>query len=141
MKGPIQSLEVSYLVHATEDPERVRAAVSSLLGFGGEPQEDRLEGHFGNPILRVSYHLTGEEAQSGFDRLASRMGQALRTRLKGELGEHLDEHFALYLRLDKQELLSGNLEISDADPVRVRVKPRLYTARAGARALFAGLLS
>jgi RNA binding exosome subunit len=69
------------------------------------------------------------------------MGQSLRNQLKDELGEHLDEHSALYLRLDKQRLLSGRLELTDADPVRIRVKPRLYTAKGGARSLFAGLLS
>jgi len=32
MKGPIQSVEATYLVHATEDPAKVGGAVSRLLG-------------------------------------------------------------------------------------------------------------
>jgi len=141
VKGPIQSLEASYFVHATEDAEKIAAAVVSLLDCPGEAKADEMEGHFGNSIIRVSYHITGDEAQRAFEQLSSKMGSGLKKRLKDELDNHLDEHWALYLRLDKQRLLSGKLELTDADPVRIRVKPRLYTAKGGARALFAGLLS
>lgn len=141
LKGPIQSLEVSYMVHATEDSAKISAAVTSLFGHLGGEKSDRLEGHFGNPIVRVTYHMTGEDAQRAFQRFASKMDLTLKKRLKVELDEHLDEHFALYLRLDKQRLLSGRLELTNSDTVRVRVKPRLYTAKGGARSLFAGLLS
>jgi len=141
LKGQIQSLEVSYIVHATEDAGKIGAAVVSLLEYAGEAVADEMEGHFGNSIVRVSYHIIGEDAQHAFEQLASKMGQGLRTRLKDELDKHLDEHSALYLRLDKQRLLSGRLELTDADPVRIRVKPRLYAAKGGARSLFAGFFS
>ncbi|MDG6901057.1 MAG: hypothetical protein JRM80_03765 [Nitrososphaerota archaeon] len=140
-RSQIQSLEVSYLVHATEDPEKIGSAVTSILGAVGEPEVDEMEGHFGNTIVRVSHHLTGEDAARAFTMLASRMEPGLKGRLRDELGLHLDEHYALYLRLDKQRMMAGKLELTDADPVRLRVKPRLYTARAGAPSLFLGLLS
>lgn len=141
MKGSIQSLEVSYFVHATEDLGKIGAAVASLLDYAGEAKTDEMEGHFGNSIVRVRYHITGDDAQRAFEQVTSKMGQSVRNRLKDELDEHLDEHWALYVRLDKQRLLSGRLELTDADPVRIRVKPRLYTAKGGARSLFVGLLS
>lgn len=140
-KSPIQSLEVSYLVHATEDAERIGSAVTSILGSVGEPEVDEMEGHFGNRIVRVSHHLTGEDAVRTFNTMVSRMEPSLKRRLRDELGHHLDEHCALFLRLDKQRMMAGKLELTDADPVRLRVKPRLYTARAGAPSLFVRLLS
>jgi len=141
LKSSIQSLEVSFLVHATEDETKIGKAVASVLEFEGEPKRDEMEGHFGNSIVRVSYHLTGEEAQGAFGKLVSKMEPALRKRLRGDVGERLDEHSALYLRLDKQCLMEGRVELADADPIRIRVKPRLYTAKGGARALFVGFLS
>lgn len=141
LKGPIQSIEVSYLVHATEDQERIGSAVAALIGSVGEPKVDRMEGHFGNSITRVTFHPIGAEAQNSFSRLVSKMGPALKRLLREELGAHMDEHSALYLRLDKQKLMAGRLELGDADPVRLRVKLRLHTVKGGAESLFAGLLS
>ena len=141
MKGPIRSVEVSYLVHATEDAEKLGSAVTTLIGLVGEPLVEEMEGHFGNSITRVSYHPTGDDAQSAFARLVSKMGPALKRQLRAEVGAHLDEHSALYLRLDKQQLVAGRMELADADPVRVRVKLRIHTVKGGAAPLFVGLLS
>jgi len=141
LKGPIQSLEVSYLVHATEDAQKIGSAVESVFGPLGDVRVDEMEGHFGNAIVRVSRHITGEDAGRAFASLTSKMDSSLRQRLRSEVGEHLDEHSAFYLRLDKQRLLEGTLELTEADPIRVRVRPRLYTAKGGASSLFAGLLS
>ncbi len=141
MKGPIQSLEVSYIVHATEDGGRIEEAVAALFGFPGEGEVDVLEGHFGNEIRRVEHHVTGEEAEAAFLALVGRMPQRLKEQLRGEIWQHLDEHSAFYVRLDKQRLLAGEPALADADPVRVRVKPRLITIKGSASSLFGRLLS
>jgi RNA binding exosome subunit len=141
LKGPVQSVEVSYLVHATEDPRKISSAVESILGPVGEPKTDEMEGHFGNKIIRVSHHITGGDAGRALASLTSSMNPGLKQRLKSEVGQHLDEHSAFYLRLDKQRLVEGKLELTEADPVRIKAKPRLYMVKGGAASLYAGLLS
>jgi RNA binding exosome subunit len=141
LKGPIQSVEVSYLVHATEDAGKISKAVESVLGPIGEPVSEGMEGHFGNPIVRVTYHLTGEDAERAFSVLASNLSPSLRQQLKGEMGDHLDEHSAFYVRLDKQRLVDGTIRLTGGDPVRIRVKPRLHLVKGGAASMFAGLLA
>lgn len=140
MRGPIQSLDVSYFLHATEDPEKVDGAVKAFFGGIMEPESEVLEGHYGNRIIRVVHHLTGDEAASAFAELASRLPKGVRRDLTDRIEAHLDEHFALYLRLDKQKLIVGEAEVADADPVRVRVKPRLFTVRGGAASYFRRLI-
>ena len=140
MKSLIQSVEVSYFVHATEDGARVGRAVASLLGLETEPTSEVAEGHFGNPILLAKVHLTGEEAESAVKAVFSKMTADAKETLKRGLAEHIDEHSALYLRLDKQKLLAGQVALSDSDPVRVRVKPRLYAVRGSSAQLYRGLL-
>ncbi len=141
MKGPIQSLEVSYIVHATEDGDKIEKAVAGLFRFQDRGEVDRLEGHFGNEIIRVSHHVTGENAEAAFSALVAKMPQRLKEQLKDEMGQHLDEHSAFYVRLDKQRLLAGEPALAGSDPVRVRVKPRLITLKVTAVSLFGGLLS
>ncbi len=71
MSSAVQSLEVSYFLQMTEDEEKVRRAVSALLG--GELPEERqeAEGHHGNKIVWVRHHLTGDEAEAALRRIIS----------------------------------------------------------------------
>lgn len=131
MKGPIQSVEVSYLVHSTEDQQRIGKAVEKMLGMNAVANVEELEGHFGNKIVRVSYHLTGEEASFAFYKLASDLPSAAREELFGNLEKMMDEHSALYLRLDKQSLVAGRFEFGGGEVVRLRVKPRLFFLKGG----------
>jgi RNA binding exosome subunit len=136
----IQSVEVSFFIQATEDEERVRGNVGRFLGIAQVPEEDELEGHFGNRILHVRWHLTGEEAWGCFRTLLSVLGGDGRKELLANLAFHLDEHRALYLRLNKQALMDGVGVISDADPVRIRIKPRSFMMRGSPESFYERLM-
>ena len=140
LKGPIQSVEVAYLVHATEDPGKMEEALSRLLGSETVPDLERLEGHFGNEILRARLHLTGDEAGQAFESLVSGIPQGVMKEVLGDLPSHLDEHSALFLRFDKQSLVSGSVALGSADAVRVKVKPRGFMMKGGAEGFFADLI-
>jgi len=133
-------MEVSYFLHATEDADRVGKAVADLLGGIGEWRSDVLEGHYGNRIVRQVLKLKGDEAASAFAELLSRLPRGVKLELSAAIERYLDEHSALYLRLDKQKLLAGDPALADADPVRIRVKPRLHRLRGGAASYFRGLI-
>ncbi len=140
MKGPVQSVEVSLIIHATEDKARVTGAVAAALGVSVPLEESEMEGHFGNPITLVSYHLTGDEAAEAFASLVKALPEGQKAAARANMALMLDEHSALYLRLDKQALVQGRLALGGSDPVRVRVKPRLFALRGGAEQYFKGAL-
>ncbi len=140
MKGPIQSVELSYLLHATEDPEKVRTAVAGLLSAVVHAETEEMEGHFGNKIARVRYHLTGSEAGTAVANLAALMPAPMKAEVSARLREMIDEHSALFLRLDKQRLVLGILEEGSLDPVRIKVKPRTFLLKGSAREFYARLL-
>jgi len=134
-------VEVSYLVHSTEDQERIEATVTAQLGLLGEVIREEMEGHFGNKIVRIRHHMTGENAGRAFSAVVSKMSPALKGKLRSQVAKHLDEHSAFYVRLDKQGLMEGRLELADSDPVRIRVKPRTHLVKGGAASFFGRLLS
>ncbi len=140
MKGPIQSVEVSYFVQATEDETRIAESVSRALGLDGPPSKEELQGHYGNPILHVRYHIISEGAGAVFKRIVSMLPEEPKEELVRSISEHLDEHNALYLRLDKQLIMDGRFGLSDSDPVRVKVKPRLFLLKQGAPAFYLGAI-
>jgi RNA binding exosome subunit len=140
LKSQIQSVEVSYFIHATEDRARVDSAVTALLGTEAEATVEALEGHFGNQIVVVRHHIVGDAASRVFASMVSRMPEEMKRSLAADLSKYVDEHSALYLRLDKQKLLSGKVALAESDPVRVKVKPRLYVVKESAAQFYGRLL-
>ncbi len=128
-KGEIQSLEISFFVHATEDESKVIEVIHSQLSIRDSPAMEVLEGYFGNRIVRVKYNVKGEEATRLFVHISSLISSQEKSRILGEIERNLDEHSALYLRFSKQELMARRLVLFENDPVRVKVKPRAYLMR------------
>ena len=139
-RGEIQAVEVSCFVQATEDEGRLRDAITSSLAIGEGPEEERLEGHFGNHILVLSWHLTGERASASFRALVSLLGRDGRREILRELEAYLDERGALYVRLNKQTLVKGIATTSQSDPVRIRIKPRSFLMKGRPRQFYERLM-
>ncbi len=121
----IESVEVSFFVHATEDEAKLIEAVSSFFSLR-KPDVEGLEGHFGNRISHVRYHVTRDKAARLFSQIASLLSGEETWRILGDRGRNIDEGGALYLRFNKQELLAGRLVLAENEPVRVKVKPTGY---------------
>ena len=126
-------VEVSYLVHSTEDAEKIAVAVSQVMGVRGVVTGTSMDGHYGNRIALVGCRADGEEAASILKRVSEIMPKALRARLAEEMDDMVDEHSTLYLRFDKQALVLGRLEAGGNETVRVRVRPGGYLPRENAR--------
>ena len=139
--SPLQSLEVSYILHATEDPEKVGSAVARMIHTEALPEAQDLVGHFGNSITMVTLHLNGDDATEAFLALASRLPRELRSELIGGMDLYLDEHSSFFIRLDKQKLVGGKLAMGTRDAVRIKAKPRGYVMKGRARDFFVGLLA
>ncbi len=114
--------------------------MSERLGISQVPETDELEGHFGNKILYVRYHLTGDEATTAFKNTISFLGSEKRGEILAKLEESLDEHKVLYIRLSKQEFLRGAAGLSPVDPIRIRVKPRGFMMKTDVRHFYSRLL-
>lgn len=140
MKGPIQSLEVSYLLHSTEDTAKVNEAISELVSFEGETLVEEMEGHYGNTIRRVRVRLNGDNATGAFGRISRRLGEGQKKDLGKTISERVDEHSALFLRFDKQKLVSGELSFAESDAVRIKVKPRAFLLRGTAPQFYVRLI-
>ena len=140
MRSAIQTLEVSYFLHATEDLGKVKPIVAALIGSKAPPQVEEMIGHFGNPIEKVELRLHGDEAAKSLDSVMSKLPPSLRADLLEEIDEHLDEHSSLFIRLDKQKLVQGQLAMGSSDVVRIKVKPKALVMKGRAREFFTDLL-
>jgi RNA binding exosome subunit len=141
LDSEVRSLEISYFVQATEDEEKIKRAVATLVGRDLPEERQEAEGHHGNKIVWVRHHLNGEDAQAGLRGIVLRMGGDEKRSILGGLDSGLDEHNALYVRLNKQVLvMNGTAVLASSDPIRVKVKPRSHTVRRDPAGFYTRLL-
>lgn len=118
---------MSAIAHATEDATKVEKALRNIL-----PDEVRKTiqvsrqystGHHGNPIVFLTVKIKEKENFENLAKLlAGTMSDIEKLNLENNLSERIDAEGNLYLRLDKQEALTGKLRLREDDPIRVRLK-------------------
>ncbi|MEM2955708.1 MAG: RNA-binding domain-containing protein [Nitrososphaerales archaeon] len=119
------SIEITWMIHATEEGEKVVKKIVELLHLSNyDVKSFNLEGHFGNPILLYKARLIGAEASKFVHVLFSSLSDTDKKILERELSKHLDEHGAFYIRIDKQLLCEGKIELSEKDAIKIKLKPK-----------------
>jgi hypothetical protein len=119
------SLDVSVLAHATEDYNKITKVILDYFKKSSSSKQIEVvktEGHWKNPITRINItflnHLD-EYFNNIINDLISAYGKE---ELDLYLKNNVDLKGSIYLRLDKQKLCLGKLELSDNDAVRIVFK-------------------
>jgi RNA binding exosome subunit len=116
-----KSAEVSLHLHMTEDGAKVGSALKETLGVEVTTSEV-LYGHNGNLILDERAALTEPQAEVLLRKVLGGLSPSDRASLLGEIPMHLDEKGTFFLRLDKQEVVRGNIVMAESDAVKIRVR-------------------
>ena len=137
---PLHYVDLRAFCYATEDDQRVEAALRTFLPEGAELDRAESAGHHGDRILVVSARVErADEMRHVLDRLAELDDV---DSVVEELDERVDDNCAFYLTLDKQAAFHG--EIRRGDGITFRSKVEAYPAKrekavANARELFESL--
>lgn len=124
MQVQFSSVAISFLIHSTEDTERLIDEVSQGLGLESkEISREELEGHNGNQMILAKAHLTGSRAREVVETISKRLSTLARRQLLDILEDSMDEHDALFLRLDRQSI-AKQLDAGEEEPIRVKIKPK-----------------
>lgn len=132
------------MLHATEDPGKVLAAVEKALPVPAASFEgEQSEGHYGNAIVLLRATISGRDAGALAIKIISAFNRLDRQELYDHLEEYSDEKGSLYLRLDKQRLCQGKVSLAESDAVRVKFKPvhRYHKPSGSSLEIYRGLLS
>jgi RNA binding exosome subunit len=118
------SVTISFFVHATEDENLLLSVVAQSLRIDKEGiVTEILEGHYGNRLVSVHAHIIGNLAQFVSIALISKLDRLSKDLLVSMIDKYLDEHEALYLRLDRQRM-PEQLSLTDDEPIRIKLKPK-----------------
>lgn len=123
---PITYIDIRFFNHATEDPNKVTAAVHNVLPTNHVDDitfsRRNLRGHFGNPITLFEARIGDKKIIKAFvENLSARLSEFDKETLRKEIDRHVEKG-SLYVRLDKQAALHGELKTCTADPIRVRLR-------------------
>jgi RNA binding exosome subunit len=123
---PVSYVDISLFAHATEDEDKVLDAARHIL-----PQthisniifeKSNLRGHHGNPITLFESNIKDKNTvKAVVESLALNLNVLDKETLLNEIGSHVEKG-SLYIRLDKQAALEGELKLTMADPIRVRLR-------------------
>jgi len=122
VKQRILRIEFSVHAHATEDVERVKQALLNLLPEHVREKvafsEAVVEGHYSNPIRRMSVHISGEDAIKVLEYLGSKLDDIEKRALAVSLDLRYDKKEGrLYIRFNKQDAFLGRIKLYDGDDV------------------------
>ncbi len=126
----VHSITVSAFVYATEDEERVQAALRVIVPGEVPLTRQHVTGHFGNPIIVLKAWIKQAPAiRHTLDVINKKLSKSERECLKEEATRYLDNACNLFIRFDKQQAARGILQLGRKDPVLVRLKLAAYPAR------------
>ncbi len=127
------SLDVSILIHATEDENKIRRIVSDyFIAFDKSLKitSVRTEGHWRNPIFRLRMSLNNGITDILNTLYLELMNVYGKDTIEDYLYKNTDERGYKYMRLDKQKFCIGKIFLSDSDSIRlVFKKPGKFISR------------
>ena len=121
------------IIHATEDTGKILGALEEVLGVAAqECTMQETTGHFENPIRVFHARLVKQRAR----RVVRRILDGISEEQAGEIMDTMEQRIAdskLHVRLGKQGMIGGRLELAESDSVRVRIHTPIYNKKGAVR--------
>jgi len=122
-------ITIDVIVHATEDISKIFQSFEDVLNV----KEDdfileEVEGHYENPIIMLKAKIVKKQAQN----LMSKILELLPVEQINELTEEIEERTddsRFHMRLDKQELIKGNLIVSEKETIKLKIHTPIYNKK------------
>jgi RNA binding exosome subunit len=120
---------IDVIIHATEDISKIFQSFEDVLEL---KEEDftihETVGHFENPIIMLNAKIQKKQAQNFVKKLFKSLSVEQINELIQEIEERtVDSRF--HMRLDKQELIKGNLRVSEKDTIKIKIHTPVYNKK------------
>ena len=122
-------IAIDVIVHATEDISKIFQAFEDVLNLKEDDFTlEEAEGHYENPIIMLKAKIVKKQAQN----LMNKMLELLPVEQINELTEEIEErtdNSRFHMRLDKQELIKGNLIVSEKETIKLKIHTPIYNKK------------
>lgn len=122
---PFHYIDLRAFCYATEDEQRVKRALRTLLPDEHPIDRQESEGHYGDRILVFSTRVeTADDMRYVLEQL--RAGNVL-VAIADEIDDRVTENTELFVQLDKQAAYNGTVALGDG--ITFRAKIEAYPAK------------
>ena len=120
---------IDVIIHATEDISKIFQSFEDVLELRKEDFTiTETVGHFDNPIVLLNAKIQKKQAQNFMNILLKSLPNEKINELIEEIEERtVDSRF--HMRLDKQELIKGNLSVSEKDTIKIKIHTPIYNKK------------
>ncbi len=132
MDLPFKSVGVSVIVHATESEEKILTALLKILPEETEIERAEAEGHYGDKKTILSTNFERRPFLREFwDKFLDRLDEKEKEKLSQEAIDRIGDDCRLYLRVDKQSLISEDkIKLTKSgNVIHLRINLSAYPAK------------
>ena len=119
-------VKINLILHATENENKVLEELEKNFQIEqSEFQIEQVTGHFNSPILLISSKLKKKSAEGFVSLFFSKMKKDEFQ----EIFDYIEDYVTssgLSLRISKQKIISGILEISKEDTIKINISTPVY---------------
>ena len=126
----IQKIEITIdvIIHATEDISKIFQSFEILDIKEEDFLINETTGYFENPIITLNTKIVKKQAQNFMKKLLKLLSIEQVQKLIDEIEERtIDSKF--HMRLDKQELIKGNLVVSEKNTIKIKIHTPIYNKK------------
>ncbi|TLX68629.1 MAG: exosome protein [Thaumarchaeota archaeon] len=117
---------IEIIVHATEDTKKIFEPILELFDIKEEEfVKERLEGHFGNPILLIKAKLGKKRAEEFIKKLVSKISKSQ----MNEFLQNIEMYFegsSLFMRISKGDLVRRSISLQQSDALKIKISTPVY---------------
>ncbi len=126
----IDKIEVTIdvIIHATEDISKIFQSLEILNLKEDNFTIQEILGHFENPIIMLNAKIIKKQAQNFMKKLLELLSSEQINKLIEEIEERTTDS-KFHMRLDKQELIKGNIIISEKDTIKIKIHTPIYNKK------------
>ena len=122
-------ITIDVIVHATEDISKIFQSFEDVLNIKEDDFTlEEVEGHYENPIIMLKAKIVKKQAQNLMNKMLELLPDVQINELIEEIEERTDDS-RFHMRLDKQELIKGNLTVSEKETIKLKIHTPIYNKK------------
>ena len=124
----VNQIEITFevIIHATEDKRKILDSIDELFEIKEQEFiEEKLSGHFGNPILLLKARVNKKRAEDFIKRLISKISKLQMNEFLQEIDMHFEDS-SLFLRVGKQDMIRKSVSFQQNDAIKIKISIPVY---------------
>ena len=122
-------ITVDVIVHATEDILKIFQSFEYYLDLKeSDFTVNEAVGHFENPIIILNAKIVKKNAQNFMKKLLGSLPAKQINQLIEEIEERTEDS-RFYMRIDKQELIRGNIVVNERETIKIKIHTPIYNKK------------